>query len=197
MSPEPLLITGDFNVHVNVPCDSYATRFQELLTSMGLKQHVDKTISGHTLDLIVTRCSDSLLSAKPITDYLFYDHITVLCDLELGNPPPKVKQVSSRKIKEIDREKLQADLLSSELYQNTPDTLDELVNSYNTTLAQALDRHAPLRTKMISSRPLVPWFNDEIKATRREKRNTERTWRRTGSREDMLAYKAKYNNANE
>ena len=82
--------------------------------------------------------------------------------------------MSGRKIKEIESEKLQADLLSSELYQNTPDTLDELVNSYNTTLAQALDRQAPLRTKMISSKPLVPWFNDEIKAARREKRNAER-----------------------
>ena len=49
---------------------------------------------------------------------------------------------------------------------------------------------------MISSRPLVPWFNDEIKAARREKRNTDKKWRRTGSREDMLAYKAKTNNAN-
>ena len=148
------------------------------------------------LDLIITRCSDSFLIAKPIADYLFSDHITVLCDLELGKPAPKVKQVSKRKIKDIDREKLQVDLLFSELCQNTPDTLDELVNSYNTTLAQALDRHAPLRTKVIHSRPLVPWFNEEIKAARREKRKAERKVRRTGSREDMLAYKAKKNDAN-
>ena len=135
-----------------------------------------------------------MLSAKPIADYLFSDHITVLCDLELGKQPPKVKQVSNRKIKDIDREKLQVDLLSSELCQNTPVSLDELVNSYNTTLAQALDRHAPLRTRVIRSRPLVPWFNEEIKAARREKRKAERKWRRTGSREVMLAYKAKKNN---
>ena len=147
MSPEPLLIAGDLNIHVNVPNDS-----------MGLEQHVDKPthISEHTLDLIITRCSDSLLFAKPMTDYLFSDHITVLCDLKLVKPPPKVKQVSNRKIKDIDREKLQVDILSSELCQNTPDTLDELVNSYNTTLAHALDRHTPLRTKVIRSRPLVP-----------------------------------------
>ena len=197
MSSEPLLITGDFNIHVNVPNDSDAARFLELLTSMGLEQHVDKPthISGHTLDLIITRCSDSLLSAKPIADYLFSDHITVLCDLELGKPPPKVKQGSYRIIKDIDREKLQVDLLSSELCQNT-DTLNELVNSYNTTLAQAPDRHTPLRTKVIRSRPLVPWFNEEIKAARREKRKAERKWRRTGSREDMLGYKAKKNDAN-
>ena len=61
MSPEPLLITGDFNIHVDVHNDSDAAHFLELLTSMGLEQHVDKPmhISGHTLDLIITRCSDS------------------------------------------------------------------------------------------------------------------------------------------
>jgi len=193
MSPEPLLITGDFNIHVDVPNDKDAARFLELLTSMGLEQHVDKPthISGHTLDLIITRCSNSLLFAKPIADYLFSDHTTVLCDLESGKPPPRARQVSNRKVKDIDREKLQVVLLLSELCQNIRDTLDELVNSYNTTLAQALDRHAPLRTKVIRSRPLVPWFNEEIKAARGEKRKAERRWRRTGSREDMLAYKAK------
>ncbi|XP_068741951.1 uncharacterized protein [Montipora capricornis] len=198
MSPEPLLITGDLNIHVNVSRDPHASRFLELLTSMGLEQHVDKPthISGHTLDLIITRCSDSLLCAKPITDYLISDHVTVLCDLQLGKPPPKVKQVSYRKIKGIDRKKLEAELSSSQLCQNTPDTLDELVNSYNTTLAQVLDRQAPLCTKVIRSRPLVPWFNEEIKVARREKRKAERKWRRTGTREDMLAYKAKKNSVN-
>ena len=64
------------------------------------------------------------------------------------------------------------------------------------TLAQAFDRQAPLRTKVIRSTPLVPWFHKEIKAARRDKRKAERKRRRTGSREDMLAYKAKQNNAN-
>lgn len=90
MSSEPLLIVGDFNIHVNIPSDSNAIQFLDLLSSMGLDQHVDKPthISGHTLDLIITRCSDSLLSNSPITDYLFSDHFTVLCDLMLGEPPP-------------------------------------------------------------------------------------------------------------
>ena len=198
MSPEPLLITGDFNIHVDTTHDSDRIHLLELLTSMGLEQHVDKPthISGHTLDLIITRCSDPLLCAKPIADYLFSDHITVLCDLKLGKPSPKVKLVSYRKMKYINQGKLRADLLSSGLCKNTPDTLDDLVNNYNTTLIQALDRHAPLRTKLIQSRPLVPWFNEEIKEARREKRRAERKWRSTGSRKDMLAYKAKKNNTN-
>ena len=105
MSPEPLLITGDFNIHVNVSRDPDTARFLELLTSMGLEQQVDKPtdISGHTLDLIITLCSDSLLCVRPITDYLISDHFTVLCDLQLGKPAPKVKQVSHRKSRTLTR----------------------------------------------------------------------------------------------
>ena len=86
--------------------------------------------------------------------------------------------------------------MSSELYPNAPDTLNELANYYNDTLAHALDRHAPLCTKVIKARPLVPWFNDDIKITRRNKRKAERKWRRTGGTEDMKNYKIMKNNSN-
>ena len=80
MSSEPLLIVGDFNIHVDIPRDPNAIRFLDLLSSMGLDQHVDKPThtSGHTLDLIITRNSDTLLPTRPLTDYLFSDHITVM-----------------------------------------------------------------------------------------------------------------------
>jgi len=52
-----------------------------------------------------------------------------------------------------------------------------------------LQKHAPLRSKVIRSRPLVPWFNDDIKNARRERRKAERKWRRSGNYEDMMAYK--------
>ena len=146
MSTEPLLIVGDFNIHVNIPNDSKATQFLDLLSSLGLDQHVDKPthISGNTLDLIITRSFDSLVSTSPSIDYLFSDHMTVLCDITLKKPPPKTKIVTYRKIKAIDREKLRGELRSSQLCVNTPDTLDQLVECYNKTLSEALDRHAPV-----------------------------------------------------
>ena len=152
MSPEPLLINGDLNIHVNVSRDPDGSRFLELLTSMGLEQHVDKPthISGHTLDLIITRCSDSLLGVRPITDYLISDlSVTVLCDLQLGKPAPKVKQVSYRKIKDIDREKLEAELSSSQLCQNTPDTLGSI------SAALSSPRASPRRDGWTRERPIV------------------------------------------
>ena len=41
MSSELLLITGDFNIHVDNPRDTDCLRFLGLLESMGLQQHVD------------------------------------------------------------------------------------------------------------------------------------------------------------
>ena len=102
----------------------------------------------------------------------------------------KFYQVSYRKIKAIDKTRLREELLLSDLCLNRPDTLNELVKCYNDTLAQTLNRHAPLCTKVIKSRPLVPWFNDDIKIARGEKRlKAERKWRRTGHTEDMKNYK--------
>ena len=64
-------------------------------------------------------------------------------------------------------------------------------------MADVLDKHAPKRKKVIDARPLVPWFNEEIKLARRVKRKAERKWRPTGRREDMLVYNAKKNYVNQ
>ena len=60
MSFVPLLIAGDFNIHVNVSGNADSVCLKELLKSMGLQQHVNVPTheSGHTLDLIITRQCD-------------------------------------------------------------------------------------------------------------------------------------------
>ena len=46
------LLVGDLNFHVDVPTDSEAVKFLDLLNSADLQQHVKERthISGHTLD---------------------------------------------------------------------------------------------------------------------------------------------------
>ncbi|KAL9959876.1 hypothetical protein ACROYT_G033246 [Oculina patagonica] len=197
MSSEPLLITGDFNIHVDVFGYADRARLLELLESMGLQQHVDKPthVSGHTLDLVITRDVDELISTAPVVDYLFSDHITVICDLIIKKPSFTVKEISYRKIKGIDIELFSHDVRSSALIQDSPDNLDDLVNLYNTTLSEILDCHAPLVTKTIKVRPLVPWYDDDIKDARRERRRAERRWRRTRNSSDLTNFKAKKNYA--
>ena len=55
MSSDKLLITGDFNIHMDVPRDPDNIHFRDLLDAMGLVQHAKQHIHGRILDLIITR----------------------------------------------------------------------------------------------------------------------------------------------
>lgn len=94
-----------------------------------VEQYVDKPthISGHTQDLMITRCSDTLIGTKLQPDYLFSDDFMVTCDLILGRPAPSVKQVFYRKIKGIDEGKFKEYILRYDLFENCPRTLDDLI----------------------------------------------------------------------
>ena len=59
-----------------------------------------------------------------------------------------------------------------------------------------MDKHAPIVKKTIVTRPCVPWFNDTIKAAKRERRKYERIWRTTGLESDRLVFTKARNRVN-
>ena len=148
------------------------------------------------MDLIITRQCDALVKDPPVSDYHISDHWSVTCLLNLDKPTITRKTKTIRKIKNIDTAALSNELAASDLCTNTPDDLNDLVHCYNTTLASALNRHAPLVTRSIPVRPLVPWFNNDIKEVRKERRKAERRWRRTGLLSDLRRYKVLRNKTN-
>ena len=158
---------------------------------MGLQQHVNEPTheSGNTLALIITRQCDYLLANIPVTDCLFSDHFTLICDLTLDKPPLPKKKISFRKTKVADVNLVCDELSTTSLCTDSPDAMNDLVKCYNSTLSAVLDRHTPLNTKFITVRPLVPWFNEDIRETRRERRRAERKCRRYRSFRDLLEFK--------
>ena len=64
-----LLISSDFNLHVDDPCSIYANRFDEILESCNLKQQVTGAThaNGHTLDLVISK-KDPLITEIKIFD---------------------------------------------------------------------------------------------------------------------------------
>ena len=58
-----------------------------------------------------------------------------------------------------------------------PDDVDHLVDLYNSTLRVIVDEHAPLRTKEMPRRPIIPWYNKNIQAAKRCR--SEWLWIRT------------------
>ncbi|CAB4003826.1 Hypothetical predicted protein [Paramuricea clavata] len=197
MCTEPIIITGDFNFHVDNANDPSAAAFMDLLDSMDLVQHVSSStqVSRHTLDLIITRKMDTIITSPPINDTFLSDHSTVLCDLKLTRATVKPGETSYRKLKGIDFDLFKKDILSSTLCQTPPDNLDGLIGCYNTTLSIVLDKHAPRRTRCVLLRPHVPWFSMEVRDAKRQRRHAERRWRTSKSEGDWRLFKAARNRA--
>ena len=187
----PILITGDFNVHVNDLTDTNASSFSSLLSSSGLHQHISDAThkAGHTLDLLITRSSDILVfSNLQIIDGLS-DHSAITCDLLLKKPRALTKVIFKRHFKAIDNVDFCNDLAISDLFHSipTPD-LGTKVNRYNNTLRTLLDKHAPSKKCTITIRPNYLWYSEDINAEKQKRRHLERAWRRSRLEIDRLLY---------
>jgi endonuclease/exonuclease/phosphatase (EEP) superfamily protein YafD len=85
VSSGKVIIFGDFNLHFDNPNDSNARRFAALLESLlgsaagSWVQHGKGAthIHGHTLDIVISRSSDKLVSESFISD-LISDHFAVV-----------------------------------------------------------------------------------------------------------------------
>jgi len=101
LSKERLLVLGDFNIYVDVPNDINAVKFLDLLELLGLEQHFTEAthIFGHTLDLVITRKTETLLGSTPRSCRYLSDHSAVRCSIRINKPAPQVKRVTYRKTK--------------------------------------------------------------------------------------------------
>lgn len=80
MCPEPLVIAGDFNFHMDLMHSKDAETFNELLETFGLSQHVlvPTHIFGHILDLIITRSTNDLILGPINATFRLSDHFLVV-----------------------------------------------------------------------------------------------------------------------
>ena len=178
-----LLIAGDFNLHLDVPSDPVQRQFRDILTSLGLVNHVNIPTHkhGHTLDLIITRNCDELILSQPVSGFYISDHCFIQTKVSLPKPDLVSKTVSVRKIKSMYMTAFKNDL---QLVCNDLLSLDDintLALEYDRTLGACLDKHAPTQTKTMVVRPKVPWFDPSIKRLKQIRRRTERNWKRNKS----------------
>ena len=204
VSKEPLIITGDFNFHVDDGRDTDACNFMDMINSLGLDQHMKGPThrSGHTLDLIMTRNTGEVSLDTPSAAYYISDHAFIHCYVSLPKPSLETKNITFRQLKKINIEQFREDMRSSPLCQEitsgntiqTPDDLDRLVKIYVDTLRGLVNKHAPVKNKTITVRPKVPWFSADLKKLKQARRKAERDWRQfrndpTKSNEKHLEFK--------
>ena len=193
-----LLLVEDFNFHLEDSMDYDAKRFLTLLNSFGLIQHVTTPThkDGGLLDLVITRSSEKILKEVKVTPPSFSDHGVVHFKLAIEKPPYPQKRIQYRKLKLLDRDKFQSDIMESTLYSAPESSLYALVDQYNSVLSELLEKHAPVKQATITVRPSAPWYTESLDTEKRKRRQLERKYVSTKDEGDKLLFKEQCNRVN-
>jgi hypothetical protein len=184
-----IIITGDFNIHVD-SSDYFSNRFADILHTFNLKQLISFPThsSGHTLDLLITHASSKLITFAFPQDNCISDHVGIIAQLDIPKTKSSKTTFTYRPIKSIDIEQFSNDIRCAFSNYDSLD-IDSLTTLYNSTLSSLLDKHAPMRTVTCSHRSPNPWFTSSLLTEKRRKRQLERLWRKTGNPSDRLAFR--------
>jgi len=142
----PVVIGGDFNIHVHNADDSEARRLHELLTAFDVVQHVTAPTDcrGGTLDLVMTFVDQPVCDMRVYPAGLLSDHALVTCRLRVTVDRATVVERLVRGWRRVDRDKLRQALMDSPLCQVSDDAdVDEMFETYETVLCDIANRTAP------------------------------------------------------
>jgi len=116
---------------------------------------------SHTLDLVI-KSANSTLSHTVISSLTISprDHFPIICLLKITNSSTAhITTHLTRAIRAINITEFCHDILSSCLITHPPSTFSDLVHCcYNSTLSQLLNKHAPLKSKIMRTKPRNPWY---------------------------------------
>ena len=148
-STSKLLLTGDFNIHVNDLDSPDTNTFLDVLDSFGLQNHIRFPTHhlNNTLDLVITSCHDNFIESST-PGRLFSDHNIVYFNLPTFKQPNTIKEITYRKLKNINMTNFNKDMkLHLTTHYSDMLSLSEKIRLYRNTLGVTLDRHAPLKIK--------------------------------------------------
>ena len=128
--------------------------------------------------LFITKSNNDNISNVHTTD-AFSNHFSVSFTLIFLTPRSQTNAtVTFDKYHKIDKEKMQTDLLFSELINNPSNEPVTLYKQYHTTLSTLINKHATLHTKHTKAKYIPGWVNKTIIVAKETKCLFERIWRR-------------------
>ena len=162
-------------MYTDIDADTDRIRMCDVLIVYDLTQHVCVSThqSGYSLDLIISRCNNEVLLSNPVADYMVSDHMFVHYQVNIPRRPLKACTISYWKLKHIENSDFGTDLKDLVNQLLSVNDINQLVGDYNSELRQLLDKHAPTKSKTIVARPLVPWFDNELKVLKSQRRTAE------------------------
>jgi len=167
----PVIVCGDFNVHVDQTDDVHAAHLAQLLQSFGCVQHVDEPthVAGHTLDLVITRDDTDIYDLR--VGGMISDHALITFGVHVCQPTRQLQHVEGRAWRRLSHDVFASDLSASvlcgDLVVLSDMSVDDLVGLYNRMMTDLLDLHCPVVTVRHRVRQTTPWFDADCRAARR------------------------------
>jgi len=161
---ESVTLVGDFNVDILNPVRNRA--LMRVFSGSGLTNYVTTPTrvtpqSATAIDLLASTSKPEGRCEIIPTD--ISDHFALLARFSLGIIPSNKPPRASRSLHNINWGNFNRDL-SEKLSAHCPsdDDLDHSMETWNESIIEVLDKHAPLTAKRKKVRRRCPWLNDEL-----------------------------------
>ena len=117
------------------------------------------------------------------------DHCTIEWLMNIKRPDTVKTRSMIRNLKKINQEEFARDV-DEELNKNTHDKqpLQELYDGFVSSIETTLDKHAPLRECIKTVRSNQPWFDEDAKKLKLQRRLAEKHWLKSRTAEDKTHY---------
>ena len=112
-------------------------------------------------------------------------------------PSKASKSIKYRRWKTLNKETFEADLKAACLTYDSACDTNAFVEFYNKTLNAILEKHLPLKEKVVTEHAYCPHYNDIIRSCKTERRRLEGRWRLTKDPNDRQNYVIKCREMND
>ena len=184
------IIVGDINIPWNKMDNLDKISLTEILELYNLKQHVASPThkQGKTIDWVMNvKNTDDFFDLH--TNEFLSNHCTIKWLMNIKRPNTVKTRSMIRNLKKINREEFARDL-DVEINKNTHDRqpLQELYDGFTSFIETTLDKHAPMRECIKTVRSNQPWFDEDAKKLKLQRRLAGKHWLKSRTTADKTHY---------
>ena len=186
-----IIIAGDVNIHTETD-DLYSRQLNDILDTFDMSQHIHMPTHkmGHTLDIVATYNEKPKVSKIDINEYdKISDHYLVDFTITCSPEVRQMKQIKYRNIAGIDHKKLSGEVVKRWGRIEREKSFGDNINRYTKVLKDLMNEEAPEKMKIIKIVPDAPWFDEEYKQLRRERRKVEKRFKKSKLEKDREEFR--------
>ena len=186
-----IIILGDFNLHMNKAFDKDVIRFNNIISTFGLTQLIDKAthVSGNTLDLLITNQNETQIKDIIVDDVNYSDHSFIFFKVPFQYQKHENKVISFKDYKSVDLTKFKNDIAYEVGNFTTKNhaVFHEALDEYNSLCEKTVNNYVKIKTINISNAK-PKWMDAEFLKSRALRRKLYKRWVRTRNRMDRINF---------